>query len=122
MNDFALLLTLLPQCPLSSNTLLLKQCIKVQKKGQVLFANTYLHNNIIHTYYLLHVTVIFLNRVRRHRRAPPHVCRGDIKAKSATTSDICRQRRMTPHLRPQLPPLGATTASGRFLRSVGQPL
>lgn len=47
-----------------------------------MFANTYLHNNIIHTYYLLHVTVIFLNRVRRHRRAaPPHVRCGDIKAK-----------------------------------------
>lgn len=88
-----------------------------------MFANTYLHNNIIHTYYLLHVTVIFLNRVRRHRRAaPPNVRRGDIKAKSATTSDFCRQRRMTPQLRPQLPPPAAAWRHHRFrsVSSVGR--
>jgi hypothetical protein len=41
---------------------------------------------------------------------------GDIKAKSATTRDFCRQRRMTPQLQPQLPPPGATPPP------VGQPL
>ena len=53
--------------------------------------------------------------------APPNVRRGDIKAKSATTSDFCRQRRMTPQLRPQLPPPpGATTARFRSVSSVGR--